>query len=52
MAKIRTALVERRGVHRVEGDPARKEITIGFDPAAVGDAEIRAAIAAVGFAVA
>ena len=52
MAKIRTTLGERRGVESVEGDPARKEITVRFDPAVVGDVEIRAAVAAAGFVVA
>ena len=52
MARIRTTLVQRRGVESVKGDPARKEITVCFDPAALGDTDIRGAIEAAGFAVA
>lgn len=49
--KIRTTLTRRRGVERVDGDPDRKELSVTFNPAELGDAEIRAAVADAGFLV-
>lgn len=48
---IRGALVRRRGIQGVEGDPDRKEIRVTFDPDRLDDAEIRAAVSEAGFVV-
>ncbi|MBI2864629.1 MAG: heavy-metal-associated domain-containing protein [Chloroflexi bacterium] len=40
------------GVARVEGDPARKEVTVTYDPAKIGIDAIKDAMADAGYPVA
>jgi len=49
--EIRETLTKRSGVAGVEGDPARKDISVTFDPDRLADADIRAVVADPGFAV-
>ncbi len=49
--RIRSTLVTRAGVHRVEGDPERKELSVTFNPEQLSDQDIRAAVWNAGFMV-
>ncbi|MGH7326667.1 MAG: heavy-metal-associated domain-containing protein [Candidatus Rokuibacteriota bacterium] len=49
--KIRGGLGQHEGVQAVNGDPARQEISVTFDPERLGEADIRRAVTDAGFLV-